>query len=149
MLAFVAPVAGAAERIVKVLPLLLDRDGMHARTPSLYERDAYQAHLQRNPKLQSGMMYAVQLNAKSRPNRQLRLRLELRGIASGNLPRQVAVDCFVPVKSGRWVYLTLREAERDFLGEVTAWRASLWEENGSNFDEGGAQLLAEQKSFLW
>ena len=36
------PVKG---RIVKTLPLLLDLKGQTALSPSLYDRDAYQAHL--------------------------------------------------------------------------------------------------------
>ncbi len=36
------PAAGAASaRIAKVLPQLLDLEGRHALSPSLYDRDAY------------------------------------------------------------------------------------------------------------
>lgn len=142
----------AKERIVKVLPFLLDRDGLHTRTPNLYDRDAYQLHLRRNPPLQSGMMFAMQIKARPTAERQIRVRLELRGVAKGNFPRQLIVDSYLPLRGGgsRWVYLTLKESEREFLGDVTAWRATLWEETDSR--EAVPEqllLLAEQTSFLW
>ena len=42
--------AGASTgRVFKVLPHFLDTNGVHTLSPSLYERDAYQAHLRQHP----------------------------------------------------------------------------------------------------
>ncbi len=35
----------APAKVIKVLPHFLDQKGRHALSPSLYDRDAYQAHL--------------------------------------------------------------------------------------------------------
>ncbi len=143
------PVQGAG-RIVKVLPMYLDKDGLHTRTPNLFERDAYQVHLRQHRELQSGMIFAIQLKAPQAATKKMRLRLELRGVARGDFPSQLSVETFLSPKggSGRWVYLTIHAAEREYLSEVTAWRASLWEE-GSWDGETQELLVAEQKSFLW
>src|SRR5207249_4815919 len=45
----------AAGRVVKVLPQFLDLKGRNTLSPSLYERDAYQAVLRRHPEQRSGM----------------------------------------------------------------------------------------------
>lgn len=148
--AFSALPAHGAARIVKVLPMYLDKEGLHTRTPNLFERDAYQVHLRQHRELQSGMIFAIQVKAPQAATKKMRLRLELRGVARGDFPSQLMVETFLPPKggSGRWVYLTIYDAERDYLGEVTAWRASLWEE-GSWDGETQELLVAEQKSFLW
>jgi hypothetical protein len=39
-----------------------------------------------------------------------------------------------------WTPLTLQGDEYKKIGEVTAWRVTLWD---------GERLLSEQKSFLW
>lgn len=141
----------AADRIIKVLPLLLDMNGLHTKSPSLYDRDAYQLHLRRNPELQSGMMFAMQLKVDSASTKTIRVRLELRGVAKGNFPRQMVIDSFLASEGGRsrWVYLTLKAGEREYLGDVTAWRASLWQEGSEDAGSTGSVLLADQKSFLW
>ena len=71
-----------------------------------------------------------------------KLRLELRGIAKGNLPKELTLEQAVTSAGwfGRWASFVLSgDQYRDF-GEVTAWHATIWE---------GDQLLGEQKSFLW
>ena len=98
----------ATGRIIKVLPHLLDRDGRHTLSPSLYERDAYQAFLRKNPEQCSGLRFDVHWKAKRVAGTRLLLRVD------GDSYRKV--------------------------GEVIAWRATLWE---------GDRLVAEQKSFLW
>ena len=49
----------AASRISKVLPHLLDKQGLHTLSPSLLERDAYQAQLRSNPDQCSGIRFDV------------------------------------------------------------------------------------------
>ena len=71
----------------------------------------------------------------------IKLKLEMRGIAKGKLPSEKVLE--KEVKSGvggRWTTIKLSSDDYKSLGEVTAWRVSLWE---------GDQLIGEQKSFLW
>jgi len=142
-LGFVASPADAAPgRVMKVLPHFLDTNGFHTVHPSLYERDAYQLYLREHPEKRSGIRFDVQWKSTGPVFGQLKLRIELRGIAEGNLPRQRVVEQDVEPTGwlGRWTSLGLRGEEYRQFGEVTAWRATLWEDN---------QLLAERKSFLW
>jgi len=68
--------------------------------------------------------------------------IELRGIAQGNLPSQLVLETTVPPSGwfGYWTRLLLTGEKYKQFGEVTAWRATLWE---------GQRLLGEQQSFLW
>jgi hypothetical protein len=134
--------AGAATgRVVKVLPHFLDAKGRHMVSPSLYERDAYQAMLRLHPEKRSGIRYDVQWKTRGAAFAPVKLRVELRGIAEGNLPRQMTLE--KEAKPGRfenWTALELSGDAYKKFGEITAWRVTLWE---------GEQLLGEQKSFLW
>src|SRR4051812_18130916 len=79
-------VAEAAEgRVIKVLPQFLDLQGHSTLAPSLYDRDAYQKFLSTHPAKRSGLRFAVQWKTKGPEPAQLKLRLELRGVAQGNL----------------------------------------------------------------
>lgn len=138
----VVPVQGATGRVIKVLPQFLDLKGRDSVSPSLYDRDAYQANLRMHPEKRSGLRFHVQWKTKGATWAPLKLKIELRGIAEGNLPRQYRLE-EVLTPHGRfshWTDLAITgEAYRQF-GEVTAWRVTLWE---------GDQLLGEQTSFLW
>ena len=57
-LPFAAVADGA--RVVKVLPHFLDLQGRHTLSPSLFERDAYQALLRKNPGQRSAVRFDVQ-----------------------------------------------------------------------------------------
>jgi hypothetical protein len=136
------PADAATGRVIKVLPHFLDREGRHALSPSLYERDAYQAQLRRHPEARSGVRFDIQWKARGAVYAPLRLRVELNGTAKGDRPSQTVLE--TEVKPGgwfsHWSSLPLTgEAYRKF-GDVTAWRVTLWE---------GDRLLGEQKSFLW
>jgi hypothetical protein len=128
-------------KIIKVLPHFLDAKGRHCTSPSLFDRDAYQAWLRQHPKERSGIRYDVQWRARGATS-PLLLRLELRGVAQGNLPRQKTIEAEVKAKWGFscWSQLSLTGEDYKDFGEVTAWRLTLWS---------GSQLLSEQKSFLW
>jgi len=129
-------------RVMKVLPHFLDLKGRNSLSPSLYDRDAYQAYLRQHPEQRSTIRFDVQWKTHRPVWEPLKLRLEVRGIAQGNLPKQLALE--LPVEpSGwfsRWDSLPLVRDQYKDLGEVTAWRVTLWE---------GTELLSEQKSFLW
>src|SRR5206468_2182976 len=69
----------ATGRIIKVLPHLLDREGRHTLSPSLYERDAYQAFLRKNPERCAGLRFDVHWKANRAAGPRLLLRVEIRG----------------------------------------------------------------------
>jgi len=132
----------ATGRVMKVLPQFLDLKGRNSLTPSLYERDLYQATLLRETNQCSGMRFNVQWKAKGQTTAPLKIQVELRGVAHGDYPKQLVLE--KPVEPGgrlsHWtVFDLVGEAYKDF-GRVTAWRVTLWE---------GTRLLGEQKSFLW
>jgi hypothetical protein len=129
-------------RVLKVLPEFLDGEGRHARTPSLYDRDAYQAYLRSNPAKRSALRFYVQWKANVPESEALKMRVELRGVARGNLPKELTLEQTVRQRHwfSHWAELTLGGDEFQQFGEVTAWRVTLWD---------GDWLLSEQKSFLW
>src|SRR6059036_401414 len=79
-------------KVLKVLPHFLDTNGLHTLSPSLYERDAYQAYLRQHPEKRSGIRFDVQWKAKGPSFEPRTLRLELRGIAKGSLPRELTLE---------------------------------------------------------
>jgi hypothetical protein len=140
-LAFAFPVLAATGKVIKVLPHFLDLKGHHAKSPSLFDRDAYQAWLRQNPNERSGIQYDVQWRAREATGT-MKLRLELRGIAEGSLPRQKTIETELKPGGGtaRWDKLALQGDDYKTFGEVTAWRVTLWD---------GEQLIDEQTSYLW
>ncbi|MFM1768690.1 MAG: hypothetical protein RJA22_1219 [Verrucomicrobiota bacterium] len=135
--------SGCASRrgpeVIKVLPHYLDEQGRSALSPSLYDRDAYQAELRQHPAQRTGLRFDVQWRGASASD--LLLRVDLRGVVS-NRVTEVQLQEPLPRagKFSRWSGLTLRgDRYRDF-GDLTAWRATLWQ---------GTNLVAERQSFLW
>ena len=141
LLVLMAPLTGmaASAKIVKVLPHLLDLKGRHALSPSLYERDAYQAFLRGNPDKCSALRFDVKWKAQFVSSSALKLRIEIRGSQE---PKPFVVEQPIEPKPwyNRWTYLNLDVESYKKAGEIIAWRATLWD---------GDKLLAEQKSFLW
>lgn len=132
--------ASAAEvgKIHKVLPQYLDLEGRASLSPSLYERDAYQAKLLLNPEMRSGLVFHVHHKAR----KELKLIIEARGVLRGKTASLVVVEQPV-AKSGffeHWSKITITGEDFKQLQTLTAWRASLWD---------GDQLVSEYKSFLW
>ena len=127
---------------MKVLPHFLDLKGRHTLSPSLFERDAYQAHLRQNPKQRSAIRFDIQWKTKGTSAESLKLRVELRGAAQGNVPKELVLESPVERRGrfSQWTAVSLGGEDYKDLGEVTAWRVTLLE---------GAQSLGEQKSFLW
>ena len=134
--------SAATGRVVKVLPHFLDLKGRHSLSPSLYDRDAYQAQLRQHPELRSALRFDVHWRASGVTGK-LKLRAELRGTAHGNLPGEHTIETELgrgKSAISRWSSLALAGEDYKNFGEVTAWRVTLWD---------GEQLLGEQKSFLW
>ena len=132
----------ATGRVIKVLPQFLDLKGRNSLSPSLYERDTYQGYLRDHTNLCSGMRFSVQWKTKGHAAASVKLRVELRGVAHGDFPKQLQLE--QPVEPGGWFshWTDLKLLGEDYkgFGEITAWRTTLWE---------GPRLLGEQKSFLW
>ena len=129
----------APARLVKVLPHFVDRQNRIALSPSLYERDAYQAQLRANPDQRLGLRFDVQWRAQTRDT--FRLRVELRGNlgsegTSAIIEERVTFKGFI----NSWSKVHFTGAAYVKFGELSAWRATLWD---------GDTLIAEQKSFLW
>jgi hypothetical protein len=131
----------ATGRVVKVLPLLLDLKGRAALSPSLFDRDAYQAFLRQSTNQISAVRFDIFWSVSHADNADLKLRLELHGTGPDSLPRQTTLEQAVtPHFFRHWTSLTLADADLKNFGNVTAWRATLWS---------GDQMIGEQKSFLW
>ncbi len=127
----------ATGKIVKVLPLLLDTQGHIAKSPSLFDRDAYQAWLREHTNEVSGIRYDVLCNAGEK----LKLRLELRGVGEASLPKLKSIETEVASGSfNNWTEIKLSGDDYFKFGAIVAWRTTLWS---------GDQQLSEQKSFLW
>ncbi len=137
----IAAAAKSNAKIIKVLPTFLDMKGRHSLSPSLYERDAYQALLRKDKKQISGMRFDVQWKAPSGGSEKLLLRLELR-VSKAQDAKHVILDKEVErKKSGsRWSRLILDGETFREAGEVLAWRATLLD---------GGTKTAERTSFLW
>jgi hypothetical protein len=128
-------------RIVKMLPLFLDLKGHDAISPSLYDRDVYQAYLRQHTNEISAIRFDFLWQVENPAAAKYKLRIELRGIGSGGKPTRTLLEQEAPPPLLRhWNSLTLGSADYRNFGELVAWRATLWR---------GNQLLSEQKSFLW
>ncbi len=129
-------------KVLKVLPHLLDLEGRHTLSPSLFDRDAYQAELRNSPEKVSGIRYDVLWKAKRVGDQLLTLRIELVGTFEGKEPRQRKLETVLAVKSSakRWTGVAFTGDDYRQFGTIHAWHATLWS---------GDTLLGEQKSFLW
>jgi hypothetical protein len=131
----------AASRIIKVLPQFQDLKGRHALSPSLYERDAYQAHLRDHPKERSGIRFNVQWKSDREKSPNLKVRLEIRGTKGNTISTKTLEES--AKKDGwltSWTEIKLEGDAYKAFGELIAWHATLWE---------GEEKIAEQSSFLW
>ena len=129
-------------RILKVLPHFLDQQGRHTVNPSLFDRDAYQFELRQNPALRSGMRFDVLWKGLRRaPSAVLTMRVEMRGSkAPAQSPVVVSQRVFASSGFNQWTRIPVVGKEYEALGELSAWRVSLWRDETA---------VAEQTSFLW
>lgn len=135
--------AAASGGVVKVLPEYLDLKGRNSLSPSLYERDVYQVTLRVHPERRSGVRFYIQWKTKSPAWEPLLMRVELRGITEGRLPRQTVLEQPLANPGGRgshWVEMTINGDAYKTFGAITAWRVTLWQ---------GQTLIGRQQSFLW
>lgn len=136
-------------RIIKVLPSLLDAEGRASLHPSLYERDAYQALLRKESAKVAGLRFDILWKARpasgNGSGKPLVLRLELRGSSQGVAARggnTLVVER--PIAGSqvgrRWSQVVLGPDEFHRVGEVSAWRATLVQDE---------RVVASTQSFLW
>ena len=132
----------ATGKVIKVLPHFLDLEGKHSVSPSLYDRDAYQAFLRQHPEKRSGLRIDIQWKAHGKSAQPLKLKVELRGTASTDLPTTIILEKEVQPGGwfSHWISFPLIGEDYKKFGDVTAWRVTLWE---------GDQLLGTQQSFIW
>ena len=133
--------ADAPGRVIKVLPLLLDLKGHDAISPSLFDRDAYQARLRAQTNLVSAIRFDVLWTAKKSAGTQFTLRAELRGVLPNGAPHLQTLETNVtPGFFHTWTSLPLAGDDYKNFGSLVAWRVTLWS---------GTEQIGEQKSFLW
>ncbi|HOB32458.1 MAG TPA: hypothetical protein PKH32_06235, partial [Verrucomicrobiota bacterium] len=103
-----ASASAATGRVIKVLPHFLDLQGRHALSPSLFDRDAYQAFLRDHPEQRSGIRFDVQWKVQGPKSAPLKLRIELRGSADNALPSRAVLETAVrPGLFSHWTSLPL------------------------------------------
>lgn len=130
----------ADNQILKVLPQFLDSTGRRALSPSLFERDAYQAELRKHPDRISALQFNIHWKSAHPLGSHPVLRIEVRtSLHQG--PDVLVLESPLPEKRSRgWTLLTLDAAAYRNAGDIQAWRATVSE---------GNRVLAESKSFLW
>jgi len=86
--------------------------------------------------------FDVQWKGRHDAGQPLKLRVELRGIAKGDLPRTTVLEKEVTSRNGwsHWTRLPLTGEDYKLFGEITAWRVTLLD---------GETVLSSQQSFLW
>jgi hypothetical protein len=127
-------------KVVKVLQHFVDKEGRISLSPSLYERDAYQAKLRKSTNDVSAVRFDVAWKVKGADKSNLKLRAEVRGGKLASKPLLLEQPVTPDRWGDTWTGLRMTKDEYRELGEVMAWRVSLWQ---------GEQMLGEQKSFLW
>lgn len=139
LIAFTAIETRAAEATLgKVLPHYLDEEGRHTLGPGLLDRDTYQAQLRRTPTKIRAVRFDIKWSGRA-GTQPLTLRIEARGSKAASAPITLET-AGQPRLLGGWTTLTIDPAAYQKLGQIEAWRATIWD---------GQTLLAEQKSFIW
>ncbi|HIG30955.1 MAG TPA: hypothetical protein EYQ50_25405 [Verrucomicrobiales bacterium] len=130
------------DRVMKVLPHLLDQQGKHLLSPSLYERDAYQAFLRSNPEEVSTTRFDIKWKSKRKKKTPLKLRIQLLGseaYTSKPFVREISTSVKHRILAN-WSSIALSSREHEEIGKIIAWRVSLWADE---------KEIAHQQSFLW
>ena len=128
-------------KVLKVLPHFLDRQGRHTLNPSLFERDAYQFYLRQHREEIGKLRYDIQWNSTFTSDVQLVICLELIGSKEfREAPLRLEETISKKGIASRWTAISLTDEEFNAIGEVLAWRVTIWD---------GDRLMGERKSFLW
>ena len=105
-------------------------------SPSLLERDAYQAKLRADRSLCSGIRFDVKWSKNTSVN--VKLQLELR--VTGETKSIVLEQAINPRRRSGWDSITLDGNAFSAIGKIIAWRLRLLD---------GDMELAGRRSFLW
>ena len=142
LMTVMALAAGAADgKVIKALPQFLDAQGRSALSPSLFDRDAYQAYLRKHPAERMALRLAVQWKASGVDWSRVKLRAELRGVLGNNLhTTTLEIPLTKSSLFGNWTDFKIEGEDFQKFGELAAWRVTLWE---------GDKQLGAQQSFLW
>jgi hypothetical protein len=128
-------------KVLKVLSFWEDQEGQIATSPSLFDRDAYQAYLREHTNEVSALRFDVLWKATKAPAEQIKIALELRGVGIGSVPKLKTIEVAAPPgKHREWTEIPLAGDDFKNFGAIVAWRVTLWN---------GGRMLGEQKSFLW
>lgn len=126
-------------RIYKVLPTLVDRKQRQSLSPSLFERDAYQAYLRKHPAEIGGRQFDIHWRASAATGL-LRVTIEVR-TTERSASQPLMFEKILGVgRHGGWTRFIVGEKAFLGAGEVVAWRARLLD---------GDAVISEQRSFLW
>lgn len=143
LLLFVSLALYAADTggVVKVLPFWVDKAGRIAKSPSLFDRDAYQQFLLEHTNDIAGIRYDVHWKKGKSAGENMKLRVELRGVTETSLPKAKILEVnLAPGTSGAWTEVPFTGDEFKQFGSIIAWHTTLWS---------GTNMVGEQKSFLW
>jgi len=118
----------------------LDEKGRHTLSPSLYERDAYQDFLRKNPEKISALRIDVKWSPPRDPGPILKLRVEIRGEKTNTEPLVLETRVGAGKQLGNWTSLRMDKDTLEKCGSIIAWRARIYHGDG---------VAGEMKSFLW
>lgn len=133
-----ASLACASPKIVKTLLHLIDDEGRHMLSPSLLDRDAYQAHLRAHPEKVFGICFDIQLKLKSKETH--KLKLAIRHSSGEDLQTFIREMDVVRKGKSQWNRIRIDGEDHSKIGEMIAWRISLLQDQVE---------IASQESFLW
>ena len=128
--------------ITKTLRHWLDLEGRHTTSPSLLDRDAYQAHLRDHPEEVSTLRFDLQLRFRTRDRSGYRIQVEIRH-GSGSLIEIFSTETALKPRGKRrsfWNQIPISKKDYQALGDIIAWRVTVWE---------GPTPVARDESFLW
>jgi hypothetical protein len=137
----VLPANAGSVKIFKVLPHYLDKEGRHALSPSLFERDRYQALLKANPEKCSTVRFDVLWRNTLSDIDDLNIVIEVRGSKQGENTFAVT-EKLTPKKSiwSKWKKVNIPEETFLKIEGINAWRVIIRD---------GETNLQEYCSFLW
>ncbi len=134
-------VQAGSVKIFKVLPHYLDKDGHNTLSPSLFERDRYQALLRLDQTKCLTIRFDVQWRNTLKNFDDLSITVEMRGPKT-NSPT-ISFSEKISSRKSIWSHWTkIRIPEESFreLEGLEAWRVLI---------KDGDEVLKEERSFMW
>ena len=134
-------VQAGSVKIFKVLPHYLDKDGHNTLSPSLFERDRYQALLRLDQTKCSTIRFDVQWRNTLKNFDDLSITVEMRGTKT-NSPTISFSEKISSRKSiwSKWTKIRIPEEDFKELEGLGAWRVMI---------KNGDEILKEERSFMW